>query len=56
MPRKTITAPGDTKGENVANVGGSGATWDSVRDDTSPSGDLTSNNRLTTARHISASI
>ena len=55
MPRKTITAPGDTKAENIANVGGSGATWDYVHGDTSPSSILADNNRMTTVRHISAS-
>ena len=55
MPNKTITAPGDTKAENIGNAGGTGASYASVRNATTPSASLIGNFRQSQVRHVSSS-
>jgi len=55
MPRKTITAPGDTKAEQITNTGGTGIAWATVRNAATPSASPLGSNKLTQTRHISAS-
>ena len=55
MPNKTITAPGDTKAENISKTGGGGDSYASVRNATTTSSSLLANFRQTQVRHVSAS-